>query len=87
MADRIIQMRQELYDGLKANGCPGSWEHVVNQIGMFTYTGLKPAQVEILTNKWHVYLTKDGRISMAGLSSPKCKYLADAMKDAVVSAP
>lgn len=27
------------------------------------------AQVENMTNKWHVYMTFDGRISMAGLSS------------------
>lgn len=26
------------------------------------------AQVENMTNKWHVYMTMDGRISMAGLS-------------------
>ena len=34
-----------------------------------------------MTNKWHVYMTKDGRISLAGLSSAKCEYLADAIID------
>ena len=42
-------------------------------------------QVEVLTSKWHVYLTKDGRISMAGLSKPSCEYLAQAIADAVRS--
>jgi len=87
MADRIIQMRKDLYAALKDNGCPGSWEHVMNQIGMFTFTGMKPKQVGILTDKFHVFLTKDGRISMAGLSTPKCKYLADAMKAAIAESP
>lgn len=36
MADRIINMRKELFriltDELKT---PGKWEHIVNQIGMF----------------------------------------------------
>ncbi|CAJ0764327.1 10044_t:CDS:2, partial [Entrophospora sp. SA101] len=36
---------------------------------MFWYTGLKPEQVEKLTADFHVYLTKDGRISIAGISS------------------
>lgn len=40
MADRIRQMRQELYQALKVNGTPGSWEHIINQCGMFSFTGL-----------------------------------------------
>ena len=35
-------MRQGLYDALLANGCPGNWEHIIKQIGMFTFTGLDP---------------------------------------------
>lgn len=83
MADRIIRMRAELFEALNANGCPGDWKHVVKQIGMFTFTGLKPKQVALLTSKHHIHLTKDGRISMAGLSSTRVKYLADAIKDVV----
>ena len=41
------------------------------------------AQVENMTKKWHVYMTKDGRISMAGLSGSNCRYLADAIADSV----
>lgn len=36
---------------------------------MFCFTGLTPAQVEKLTKEHHIYLTKDGRISVAGASS------------------
>lgn len=64
---------------------PGGWQHVVDQIGMFSYTGLTKAQVQHLTAKWHIYLTLDGRISMAGLNAKKCLYLADAIKDAVAT--
>lgn len=38
-------------------------------------------QSDNMTNKWHVYMTKDGRISLAGLSAAKCEYLADAIID------
>lgn len=40
MSDRIRAMRKELYQALKANGTPGTWEHIINQIGMFSFTGL-----------------------------------------------
>lgn len=48
MADRIIRMRQKLVDALRAAGAPGGWHHVVNQIGMFSFTGLTPPQVRFL---------------------------------------
>jgi aspartate aminotransferase, chloroplastic len=38
-------------------------------------------QSDNMTNKWHIYMTKDGRISLAGLSAAKCEYLADAIID------
>lgn len=76
---------QELFGSLKALGTPGDWNHILNQIGMFSYTGLSPPQVQNLTQKWHIYLTADGRISMAGLNPQKCKYLAEAMHDSVTN--
>ncbi|XP_052231875.1 aspartate aminotransferase, mitochondrial-like [Dreissena polymorpha] len=79
MADRIITMRTRLRDGLKKEGSSHNWQHITDQIGMFCFTGLKPPQVERLTNEFSVYLTKDGRISVAGLSSNNVDYLASAM--------
>lgn len=40
-------------------------------------------QVENMTNKHHVYMTKDGRISLAGLNKAKSEYLAKAIDDSV----
>lgn len=79
MADRIISMRHELVENLKKEGSIRNWAHITEQIGMFCYTGLKPSEVEELTEKYSVYLTKDGRISVAGLSSGNVGYLAHAM--------
>jgi len=76
MADRIISMRQKLKDNLEKLGSAHNWEHIVDQIGMFCFTGLKPDQVEKLTNEHSVYLTKDGRISVAGVTSKNVEYLA-----------
>jgi hypothetical protein len=41
---------------------------------MFCYSGLSPEQVDKLMTEHHVYLTKDGRISMAGVTSGNVKY-------------
>ena len=51
------------------------------------FCGLLQAQVEHMTANWHVYMTLDGRISMAGLNKASCGYLAEAMKDAIRACP
>lgn len=48
--------------------------------------GLTKKQVERMTGKWFVFMTLDGRISMAGLSAAKCPYLATAIADCVANA-
>ncbi|XP_048227947.1 aspartate aminotransferase, cytoplasmic [Ricinus communis] len=83
MADRIISMRQKLFDALSARGTPGDWSHIIKQIGMFTFTGLNSEQVAFMTKEYHIYMTADGRISMAGLSSKTVPHLADAIHAAV----
>jgi len=85
MAGRIREMRQLLFDALKANNTPGDWNHILTQIGMFSFTGLSPQQVETLIKKWHIYLTSDGRISMPGLNTKTVPYLAKAMHDVVTN--
>lgn len=79
-------MRELLKGYLIKHGAPGNWDHITNQIGMFTYTGMTSAQCEILINKHHIYLLKNGRISMAGISSKNAEQLALAMKDAILTA-
>uniref|UniRef100_A0A1A9WPW9 Aspartate aminotransferase n=1 Tax=Glossina brevipalpis TaxID=37001 RepID=A0A1A9WPW9_9MUSC len=79
MAERIIGVRQKLKECLVQRGSKRKWDHITNQIGMFCYTGMKPEQVDRITKEFSVYLTKDGRISMAGVSSKNVEYLADAM--------
>jgi aspartate aminotransferase len=79
MADRIIGMRTQLKDLLAKEGSQRNWNHIVDQIGMFCFTGISPEQVERLTKDYSVYLTKDGRISVAGISSNNVEYLAHAL--------
>jgi len=79
MADRIIAMRTQLKAGLEKEGSTLNWQHITDQIGMFCFTGMTQDQVAEITRNHSVYLTKDGRISMAGITSGNVSYLAAAM--------
>jgi aspartate aminotransferase len=80
MADRINGMRAEL-KGLLVDdlGNKNNWDHITNQIGMFAFLGISPDQVAKLKDEHHVYLTKDGRISVAGITSQNVKHLAESL--------
>lgn len=83
MSGRIKAMREALYRELVALKTPGNWSHIVKQIGMFSYTGLSPKQVQMLRNKWSVYAISTGRFSIAGLTTGNVKYVARAIDDVV----
>jgi len=40
VSKRIIEVRSLLKAKLLDLKTPGNWDHIVNQIGMFSYTGL-----------------------------------------------
>ncbi|TPX34456.1 aspartate transaminase [Synchytrium microbalum] len=80
MADRIISMRAALKKGLvETNKSKKNWDHVTAQIGMFAFTGLTPDQVARLRSEFSIYMTGDGRISIAGINTGNVDYLASAI--------
>ncbi|KAK4506772.1 hypothetical protein PRZ48_000505 [Zasmidium cellare] len=79
MADRIIKMRALLKENLEKLGSKHNWDHITSQIGMFAYTGLTPEQMTKLAEEHSVYATKDGRISVAGITSENVGRLAEAI--------
>ncbi|KAK5052646.1 hypothetical protein LTR84_002511 [Exophiala bonariae] len=83
MSGRIIEMRKSLKAELDKLDTPGNWDHITGQIGMFSFTGISEKQVLAIREKWHVYMTKNGRISMAGLNTGNVKYFAEALDDVV----
>jgi aspartate aminotransferase len=83
MSGRIKEMRTALRSRLEELGTPGTWNHITDQIGMFSFTGLSETQVAKLREESHVYMTKNGRISMAGLNSRNLEYFAKAVDKVV----
>merc|ERR1719221_519342 len=87
MAKCILEVRDLLRKGLEAKGTPGTWNHVTDQIGMFSFTGLSQSQCERLIKEHHIYLLKSGRISMAGLNKSNIGYMVNSVDEVVRNAP
>jgi len=83
MSKRISDMRAALRKKVEELKTPGNWNHITDQIGMFTFTGLTPQQVDVMIEKHHIYLLSNGRISMAGVASGNVEYIATAINDVV----
>ena len=61
--------------------------HITDQIGMFASTGMTPEEVATCTRDYSVYLTKDGNISIAGVTSANMGHLDEAMHSATKKIP
>ena len=69
MRVRIKEMRQKLFEGLKAAGVQRDMGFITQQIGMFSYSGLSKDQMIRLRNEFGVYGTDTGRMCVAALNS------------------
>mmetsp|Transcript_84012 Transcript_84012/g.233998 ORF Transcript_84012/g.233998 Transcript_84012/m.233998 type:complete len:504 (+) Transcript_84012:147-1658(+) len=79
MAIRIQEMRKKLVVALEAAGSTHDWSHISSQIGMFAFTGLDEDMCKQLTSEFSIFLTTNGRISMAGLNDSNLEYVAAAI--------
>lgn len=68
MRERILSMRHGLHQILSARRPGHDFSYLLRQRGMFSYTGLDPAQVEALREQHAVYLIRSGRMCVAGLN-------------------
>ena len=48
---------------------------------MFAFTGMDAAMCDRLTDEHNIFLTRDGRISVAGVNSGNVDYIAAAVHD------
>uniref|UniRef100_A0AC35TG15 Aspartate aminotransferase n=1 Tax=Rhabditophanes sp. KR3021 TaxID=114890 RepID=A0AC35TG15_9BILA len=83
MSSRIKKMRHSIRSHLEALGTPGTWDHITQQIGMFSYTGLTAIQANHLATKHFVFLLSDGRINLCGLNEKNVEYVAKAIDETV----
>ncbi len=78
MRTRIISMRQTLVKELKAEMPDRNFDYLLQQRGMFSYTGLSEELVERLRDEFGVYLIASGRMCVAGLNASNVHRVAKA---------
>jgi aspartate aminotransferase, cytoplasmic len=74
--DRLQSLRAKLYALLTTDlatpsprtGTVEGWKHLIEENGLFSYTGLSESQTQRLIDQHHVYLPGTGRINISGLS-------------------
>ncbi len=79
MRDRIRAMRTGLVEALRKEGTTRDFSFIIQQRGMFSYTGLSAAQVERLKTEFGIYAVSTGRICLAALNSKNLPYVAKAI--------
>lgn len=78
MRTRIMTMRQALVKVLNAEIPSRNFDYLLQQRGMFSYTGLSAKQVDRLRDEFGVYLIASGRMCVAGLNDANVQRVARA---------
>ncbi len=79
MRVRIREMRQALVAKLKAKAPNHDFDFVIQQRGMFSYSGLTKPQVERLRDEYAIYAVDTGRICVAALNSRNIDNIVEAI--------
>jgi aromatic-amino-acid transaminase len=78
MRDRVRSMRRELVERLKKR-IPDDFGFILQQRGIFSYSGLSREQMIALRERFSVYGIESGRICVAALNSRNLDYVADSI--------
>lgn len=81
MRERINTMRHLFVETLNEKGVTRDFSFIARQRGMFSFSGLTPAQVKALRERHGVYIVGSGRISVAGMTEGNMEYLCEAIAD------
>lgn len=79
MRDRIKLMRRLLVEKVRAHRADFDMSYVLEQQGMFSYSGLSKTQVQALREQHAIYAVDSGRICVAALSTKNVDYVARAV--------
>lgn len=79
MRQRIHRMRQLFVNTLQEKGAEGDFSFIINQNGMFSFSGLTKEQVIRLREDFGVYAVNSGRINVAGMTPDNIAPLCEAI--------
>ena len=84
MRERIKTMRRVLVEKIRAQRADFDFSFVVNQRGLFSYSGLSREQVGRLRKEYSLYAIDSGRICVAAINSRNVDYVAHAIASVLV---
>ncbi|HCD7744884.1 TPA: aspartate/tyrosine/aromatic aminotransferase [Serratia marcescens] len=79
MRQRIHRMRQLLVNTLQEKGAQQDFSFIIQQNGMFSFSGLTKEQVLRLREEFGVYAVNSGRVNVAGMTPDNMAPLCEAI--------
>ncbi|CAI1779448.1 amino acid aminotransferase [Serratia sp. TSA_198.1] len=79
MRQRIHRMRQLFVNTLQEKGAEQDFSFIINQNGMFSFSGLSKEQVLRLREEFGVYAVNSGRVNVAGMTPDNMAPLCEAI--------
>jgi len=80
MRSRINEMRHQFVKTLKDKGVTQDFSSIIDQRGMFSFSGLTKDQVDRLREEYSIYIVGSGRINVAGMTPDNMDRLCEAIK-------
>jgi aspartate aminotransferase len=77
--NRILDLRATFVAAMQQLAPDQDFQFINQQRGMFSYSGLKPAQVQRLRDEYSIYVLNSGRINIAGINSGNLERLCQAI--------
>lgn len=78
--NRINEMRHLFVKTLKEKGVKQDFSSIIEQRGMFSFSGLTKEQVYQLREQYSIYIVGSGRINVAGMTPDNMDRLCEAIK-------
>ena len=79
MRNRIKSLRKQFVETMKNTGAGHDFRFLLQQNGMFSFSGLNPMQVDELRNNHSIYIVGSGRINVAGMSETRMEHFCEAV--------
>lgn len=79
MRERIASMRNAFVEGMRSRLPQADFSFLLDQKGMFSFSGLTPLQVDRLKSEYSIYIVGSGRINVAGITPANLDPLCDAV--------
>ncbi len=83
LRNRIREMRVSLNSNLIELGCNKDFSFIVDQNGMFSFSGIRTEDVQKLRNEYSIYIVDSGRVNIAGITSKNINYISESINKVV----